>query len=184
MTEIVQLPYHSRTHYSPQKKDTERCQYILKANWFLPWEVFWITTFLLTKYPREGIGLWFSSSSSDLWLFFCLMTWSQIVLIELLDTLEIKPCGLDSRIREVEAFWYKTEIKIIYFVQLCSIALIVCYCTLTLNFWYLKLKTTSFIFLMMEANFFWSYVIMQGICNKFIEVNFCVGCMVWRPNRL
>ena len=27
--------------------------------------------------------------------------------------------------------------------------------------------------------FFWSYVIKQGICNKFIEVNFCVGCMVW-----
>ena len=22
------------------------------------------------------------------------------------------------------------------------------------------------------------------ICNKFIEVNFCVGCMVWQPNRL
>ena len=25
---------------------------------------------------------------------------------------------------------------------------------------------------------------MQGICNKFIEVNFCVGCMVWPPNRM
>ena len=32
--------------------------------------------------------------------------------------------------------------------------------------------------------FFWSYVITQGICNKFIEVYFCVGCMVWRPNCL
>ena len=31
--------------------------------------------------------------------------------------LEIKPCGLVSRIRDVEALWYKTEI--IYFVQLC-----------------------------------------------------------------
>ena len=30
--------------------------------------------------------------------------------------------------------------------------------------------------------FFWSYVITKGICNKFIEVNFCVGCMVWCPN--
>ena len=29
--------------------------------------------------------------------------------------LEIKPCGLGSRIRDVEAFWYATEIKIIYF---------------------------------------------------------------------
>ena len=35
--------------------------------------------------------------------------------------LEIKPCELGSRIRDVEAFWYKTEIKIIYFVQLCVI---------------------------------------------------------------
>ena len=29
-----------------------------------------------------------------------------------------------------------------------------------------------------------AHVIMQGICNKFIEVNFCVGWMVWRPNRM
>ena len=50
--------------------------------------------------------------------------------------LEIKPCGLGSRIRDVEAFWYKREIKIIYFVQLCLIV----WFTLTLNFWYLKLK--------------------------------------------
>ena len=35
--------------------------------------------------------------------------------------LEIKPCGLGSRIRDVEVFWYKTEIKIIYFVPLCLI---------------------------------------------------------------
>ena len=32
--------------------------------------------------------------------------------------LEIKPCGLGSRIWDVEAFWYKGEIKIIYFVWL------------------------------------------------------------------
>ena len=38
--------------------------------------------------------------------------------------------GLGSRIRDVDAFWYKTEIKIIYFVQLCLIALIVCDLTL------------------------------------------------------
>ena len=29
-----------------------------------------------------------------------------------------------------------------------------------------------------------AYVITQDICNKFIEVNFCVGCMVSWPNRL
>ena len=32
-------------------------------------------------------------------------------------SLETKHCGLGSRIRDVEAFWYKTEIKIIYFVN-------------------------------------------------------------------
>ena len=32
--------------------------------------------------------------------------------------LEIKPCELGPRIRDVEAFWYKTEINIIYFVPL------------------------------------------------------------------
>ena len=35
--------------------------------------------------------------------------------------LEIKPCGLGPRIQNVEAFWYKIEIKIIYFVPLCLI---------------------------------------------------------------
>ena len=29
--------------------------------------------------------------------------------------LEIKPCGLGSRIGDEDAFWYKKEIKIIYF---------------------------------------------------------------------
>ena len=29
-----------------------------------------------------------------------------------------------------------------------------------------------------------AHVIMQDICNKFIEVNFCVGCMVSQPNHL
>jgi len=36
----------------------------------------------------------------------------------ILTPLEIKPSGLGSRIRDVEAFWYKTKIEIIYFVQL------------------------------------------------------------------
>ena len=44
--------------------------------------------------------------------------------------------GLGSRIRDVEAFWYKTEIKIIYFVRLCVLV----WFTLTLNFWYVKPK--------------------------------------------
>ena len=30
----------------------------------------------------------------------------------------------------------------------------------------------------------YAYVITQGICNKFIEVKFCVGCMVSQPNRM
>ena len=30
----------------------------------------------------------------------------------------------------------------------------------------------------------YAYNILQDICNKFIEVNFCVGCMVSEPNRL
>ena len=29
-----------------------------------------------------------------------------------------------------------------------------------------------------------AYVITLNICNKFIEVNFCVRCMVSQPNRL
>ena len=29
-----------------------------------------------------------------------------------------------------------------------------------------------------------AHVITQGICNQFIEVNFCVGCMVSQPNHL
>jgi hypothetical protein len=37
-------------------------------------------------------------------------------------------CGLGSRIGDVEAFWSKTEIKIIYFVPLSLIVLIVSDC--------------------------------------------------------
>ena len=54
--------------------------------------------------------------------------WKKWKQIQINNELEIKPCGLGSRIRDVEAFWYKTEIKIICFVQLCLIALIVCDC--------------------------------------------------------
>ena len=45
-------------------------------------------------------------------------------------------------------------------------------------FWPLTASTTS------EAKINYAYVITQGICNNFIEVNFCVGCMVSQPNHL
>ena len=45
-------------------------------------------------------------------------------------------------------------------------------------FWPLTASMTS------EAKNNYAYVITQDICNKFIEVNFCVGCMVSQPNRL
>ena len=45
-------------------------------------------------------------------------------------------------------------------------------------FWPLTASITS------EVKINYAYVITQGICNNFIEVNFCVGSMVWRPNRL
>ena len=35
-----------------------------------------------------------------------------------------------------------------------------------------------------EFKNYYAYVITQHICNKIIELNFCVGCMVSRPNRL
>ena len=35
-----------------------------------------------------------------------------------------------------------------------------------------------------EVKINYAYVTTQDICNKFIEVNFCVGCMVSQPNRL
>ena len=45
-------------------------------------------------------------------------------------------------------------------------------------FWPLTASMTSEV----KNNF--AYVITQDICNKFIEVNFCVGCMVSEPNHL
>ena len=35
-----------------------------------------------------------------------------------------------------------------------------------------------------EAKINYAYDITQGICNNFIEVNFCMGPMVSEPNRL
>ena len=45
-------------------------------------------------------------------------------------------------------------------------------------FWPLTASITS------EAKINYAYVITQGICNNFIEVNFCMGPMVSEPNRL
>ena len=45
-------------------------------------------------------------------------------------------------------------------------------------FWPLTASITS------EAKINYAYVTTQGICNKFIEVNFCVGCMVSQTNYL
>ena len=45
-------------------------------------------------------------------------------------------------------------------------------------FWPLAAFMTS------EVKNNYAYVITQDICNKFIEVNFWVGCMVSQPNRL
>ena len=46
------------------------------------------------------------------------------------------------------------------------------------RFWPLTASMTS------EVKNNYAYYIPQDICNKFIEVNFFVGCMVSRPNRL
>ena len=45
------------------------------------------------------------------------------------------------------------------------------------GFWPLTASKTS------EVKNHYAYDIMQDICNKFIEVKFCVGCMVSQPNR-
>ena len=45
-------------------------------------------------------------------------------------------------------------------------------------FWPLTASMTS------KAKNNYAYVITQDICNKIIEVNFCVGCMASWPNRL
>ena len=59
---------------------------------------------------------------------------------------EIKTCGLGFRIRDVEAFWYKTEIKII--VQLFFNLLLVLDCMVypDTNFFIFRTKPASFIF--------------------------------------
>ena len=87
---------------------------------------------------------------------------------EIIWPLEIKQV-LSPRIWDVEAFWYKTEIKIVYFVLLCLII----WHTLTLSFLYLKLKKHLVFFSGVRGHstttwtefdhleLFWSYVISK-----------------------
>ena len=86
----------------------------------------------------------------------------------------------------VEAIWYKTEIKIIYFVRLCLIVLIVCDFMVYPDSKLFISKTLKsqkkILFLINDADFFlffWSYFTNQDICNKFIEINFCVGRLTY-----
>ena len=60
--------------------------------------------------------------------------------------------------------------------------MIVCDCMVDLdtNFFVFKTKKPPHFFSGVRRSVFLSYVIMQAICNKFIEVNFCVS----QPNRL
>ena len=102
--------------------------------------------------------------------------------------LEIKPCGLGSRIGDMEAEWRlrvitdKTSWWIFgkqnwrwgwtkYWVPKCALRYIWC-------FWALRASTT------LEVKNNHIHVITQDICNKFIEINFCGGCMVSQPNCL
>ena len=68
----------------------------------------------------DGIFNLFSSTQKIIksGFYFILKSWGTVVWL-IFWGLEIKLCGLGSRIRDVEAFWYKTDIKIIYFVPLC-----------------------------------------------------------------
>ena len=102
-------------------------------------------------------------------------------------SLKLKPWRFASRIRDLEAFWYKTEIKTIYVVQLCLIGSIECDCMVYPDLKFVRFKPrnwTHLFFWGWRLILFWFYIITQGICNKFIKVNFCVGSMVWWPNHL
>ena len=61
---------------------------------------------------------------------------------------------LGPRIRDVEAFWYKTEIKIIYFVPLCLIVFDFRVYP-DPKFLMLKTKKMASFFLRLEADYFY-----------------------------
>ena len=56
------------------------------------------------------------------------MFWNQTGIFPLFCPISYSHYGLGSRIRDVEAFWFKTEIKIIYFVTFYLIDLILSDC--------------------------------------------------------
>ena len=51
-------------------------------------------------------------------------------------------------------------------------------CTKILYFWPITASTT------LDVKNDHAHVITQDICNQFIEINFCLGCMVSQPNCL
>ena len=104
-------------------------------------------------------------------------------ILKLYVLLEIKLWGLGFRIRFVEASWFLVQNRN-QNNSLCGIVLIVCdsMFPLPLEFCYSKLKIDLIFFWGWKRSFL-SYVIMQDICNKFIEVNF-FWCMVWPWLRL
>ena len=106
--------------------------------------------------------------------------------------LELKPCGFESRIRGMEGESHNisdflVNVQITFYQFLVSKQALWDKPNIELKyhgvqsdkcFWPLSASITS------EVKINYAYVIMQGICNKLIEVNFCGGCMVSRPNRL
>jgi hypothetical protein len=92
------------------------------------------------------------------------------------ESLEIKPCGLGSRIQDMEAKSHNGS----HFLNLWKAKLALWdepKCASRYDvFWPLTAFTT------LEVKNY--HVITQGICNKFIEVNFCVGFLVSLPNCL
>ena len=97
--------------------------------------------------------------------------------------LEINPCGLGYRIRDMEAEWRLRFItdKNSWWIfgkqkwrwginrTLSQSAKV---CTKIWCFWPLSAPTTS------EVKNHYAHVITQDTCNKFIEIKFSVGCMV------
>ena len=81
------------------------------------------------------------------------------------NTLEIKPCRLGSRIRDIEEElmdgWMWDKLILVLKCQSVRQDLI------------FLASTTS------EVKNYYVHVITQEVCNNFIETKFSVGCMVW-----
>ena len=76
--------------------------------------------------------------------------------------------GLGPRIRDMEAFWYKTEIKIIYFVPFCLIVfdLMVYHDP---KFLILKTKRRPHFFLRLEADFFYPMLSRKAFATNSLK---------------